>query len=61
MIPARHRLAAGKAVCHMDNETRFWIAQEVANSKHDARSLLKMGKEVAGKRPLAFVTYGLPA
>ena len=45
----------------MDNKARFWIAQNVANSKHDAKSLLKMGNEVAGKRPLAFVTDGLPA
>ena len=45
----------------MDNETRFWIAQKVANSKHDAKSLLKMGKKVAGKWPLAFVAYGLLA
>ena len=47
----------------MDNDTRFWIAQEVANSKfkHDARTLLKMGKEKTGKRPKTFVTDGLPA
>ena len=47
----------------MDNETRFWIAQEVADSKfkHDARSLLKIGKGVAKKTPSVFVTDGLPA
>ena len=47
----------------MDNETRFWIAQEVADSKfkHDAQSLLKMGKEVTKKTPSVFVTDGLPA
>ena len=47
----------------MDLETRFWIAQEVADSKfkHDARSLLKMGKEVTKKTPKTFVTDGLPA
>ena len=47
----------------MDNETRFWITREVVDSKfkHDARSLLHRGKEVAGKRPLVFVTDGLPA
>ena len=46
----------------MDHETRFWIAQEVANSKfkHDARTLLKMGKERTGKTPKIFVTDGLP-
>lgn len=47
----------------MDDETRFWIAQEIADSKfqHDARSLLKMGKEVTGKSPMVFTTDGLPA
>ena len=47
----------------MDNETWFWIAQEVSDSKfkHDAQSLLKMGKKVAKKIPLTFVTDGLPA
>lgn len=47
----------------MDHDTRFWIAQEVANSKfkHNARTLLKMGKEKTGKTPKIFVTDGLPA
>ena len=47
----------------MDNETRFWIAQEVADSKfkHNTQSLLKMGKTVAKKVPSVFVTDGLPA
>lgn len=47
----------------MDDETRFWIAQEVANSKHkhDARNLFRMGKEVAGKSPKKIITDGLPA
>ena len=47
----------------MDNETRFWIAQEVADSKfkHDAQSLLKMGKAVTKKIPSVFVTDGLLA
>lgn len=45
----------------MDDETRFWIAQEVAETKdrHDARNLLRMSKEVAGKKPLTFITDGL--
>ena len=32
----------------MDDETRFWIAQEVADTKykHDARNLLRMSKEL---------------
>jgi len=47
----------------MDNDTRFWIAQEVADSKfkHDAQNLLAMGKQVAKKIPSVFVTDGLPA
>ncbi len=44
----------------MDDETRFWIAQEVADTKyiHDARRLLSVSKEVAGKKPLTFITDG---
>ena len=47
----------------MDNDTRFWIAQEVADSKfnHDARKLLQIGKKVTKKIPSVFVTDGLPA
>lgn len=47
----------------MDDETRFWIAQEVANSKfkHDARNLFRMGKEATGKNPKKIITDGLPA
>ena len=47
----------------MDNETRFWIAQEVADTKfqHNANRLLKMGKDTAKKIPSVFVTDGLPA
>ncbi len=45
----------------MDDETRFWIAQEVAESKqkHDARQLFQMGKKVAGKQPKTLITDGL--
>ena len=45
----------------MDNETRFWIAQEVADSKfrHDVQNLLRMGKDTAKKVPSEFVTDGL--
>ena len=37
----------------MDDETRFWIAQEVAESKdkHDARNILKMSRKLQGKNP----------
>jgi len=47
----------------MDNDTRFWIAQEVADSKfsHNAQNLLAMSKKVTKKTPSVFVTDGLPA
>jgi transposase-like protein len=47
----------------MDDETRFWIAQEVADSKytHDARMLFQAGVKVAGKKPKTIITDGLPA
>lgn len=47
----------------MDDETRFWIAQEVADSKfkHDARNLLRMGKESMNTKPRVFITDGLQA
>lgn len=47
----------------MDDETRFWIAQEVADSKfkHDARNLLRMAKESMETVPRVFVTDGLQA
>jgi len=47
----------------MDDQTRFWIAQEVADSKekHDARSLFHRSAEIAGKNPRLVITDGLPA
>jgi len=47
----------------MDDETRFWIAQEVAETKHghDARKLFQMGIRVAGKKPKTLITDGLRA
>ncbi|MGD0330087.1 MAG: DDE-type integrase/transposase/recombinase [Nitrososphaeria archaeon] len=47
----------------MDDDTRFWIAQEVADTKytHDARGLFREGKEIAGKKPLTIITDGLRA
>lgn len=47
----------------MDDETRYWIAQEVAHSKdkHDARGLFHEAKERAGKRPNTLISDGLPA
>jgi len=45
----------------MDDETRFWIAQEVANTKetHDARNLFHIASEKAGKKPQILITDGL--
>jgi putative transposase len=45
----------------MDDETRFWIAQEVAESKerHDARKLFQLAQKVAGKKPMTLITDGL--
>ena len=47
----------------MDDETRYWIAQEVADTKfkHDAQGLFQEGKEITGKRPNVLITDGLPA
>jgi transposase-like protein len=47
----------------MDDETRYWIAQEVAHSKdkHDAKNLFNEGKVIAGKRPNVLITDGLQA
>lgn len=47
----------------MDDETRYWIAQEVADTKfmHDAQNLFHEGKEIAGKKPNTLITDGLPA
>lgn len=47
----------------IDDETRNWIAQEVAETKyqHDDRHLFEMGKELMDKRPLVLITDGLPA
>ena len=46
----------------MDDETRFWIAQEVAETKykHDARKLFQLGVKVTGKKPMTIITDGLP-
>lgn len=45
----------------MDDETRFWIAQEVADSKekHDARGLFQKGKDVTQMKPKVLITDGL--
>lgn len=47
----------------MDDETRFWIAQEVAETKdkHDVRKLFSRAKYLMGKQPQTFITDGLNA
>jgi transposase-like protein len=47
----------------MDDETRFWIAQEVADTKHnyDARRLFRKARDRIGRKPKALITDGLPA
>jgi transposase-like protein len=44
----------------MDDETRFWIAQQVAHTKYteDVRPLFKDAKEIAGKRPMTLISDG---
>lgn len=45
----------------MDDETRFWIAQEVSNKKEgaDASGLFRKGKEVTQTKPKVIITDGL--
>jgi transposase-like protein len=44
----------------MDDETRFWIAQQVADTKYtaDITPLFKEGKELTGKAPSTIITDG---
>jgi len=46
----------------MDDQTRYWIAQEVADTKYtaDVRSLFQHGKQLAGKQPKTLITDGAP-
>jgi putative transposase len=46
----------------MDDETRFWIAQQVADTKYtaDVNPLFKKGKQIAGKRPNTLISDGAP-
>jgi len=45
----------------MDDETRFWIAQEVAETKdrHDVRALFSRARYLMGKQPKNLITDGL--
>jgi transposase-like protein len=44
----------------MDEQTRFWIAREVAETKYtvDIRPLFQLAKQVAGKTPKALISDG---
>ncbi|MGA7367864.1 MAG: DDE-type integrase/transposase/recombinase [Nitrososphaeraceae archaeon] len=46
----------------MDDETRFWIAQQVSGTKYtaDVRPLFQKAKQVAGKRPSVLISDGAP-
>ena len=46
----------------MDDQTRFWIAQEVADTKYtaDVRPLFQLGKQIAEKKPKTLITDGAP-
>lgn len=45
----------------MEDETRYWIAQEFAETKykHDPRKLFQMAKKVKGKKPMTVIIDGL--
>jgi transposase-like protein len=45
----------------MDDETGFWIAEEVADTKymHDVQNLFHKGKEIMNKKPSTLITDGL--
>lgn len=47
----------------MDDETRFWIAKELADRKegHDASGLFRQAKEIAKTSPKLMITDGLPS
>ena len=46
----------------MDDETRYWIAQQVSANKNtaDVRPLFRRAKEIAGKRPNVLISDGAP-
>jgi transposase-like protein len=46
----------------MDDQTRFWIAQQVADKNYTSniRPLFAQPKEIAGKRPNTMITDGVP-
>ncbi len=44
----------------MDAETRFWIAQQIADKKYssDIRMMFRKGMEIAGKKPTILISDG---
>ena len=46
----------------MDDETRFWIAQQIADHKgtSDVRPMFREGKRIAGKNPSTLISDGAP-
>lgn len=46
----------------MDDETRFWIAQQVADTKytHDVQPLFRQAKDLMGKKPTTLISDGAP-
>jgi putative transposase len=46
----------------MDDETRFWIPQQVCATKYtaDIKSLFRKAKQIAGKRPNVLISDGAP-
>jgi len=46
----------------MDDETRFWIAQQILDTKYTANinPLFKRGRDIAGKRPNTLISDGDP-
>ena len=44
----------------MDDDTRFWIAQQVSANKYkdDISQMLRDGKKITGKKPKTFITDG---
>jgi transposase-like protein len=44
----------------MDDETRFWIAEQVADNKaiSDVRPLFRQARQIAGKKPKVLITDG---
>lgn len=46
----------------MDDETRFWIAQQIADKKNtsDIQPLLREGKDIAKKKPSVLISDGAP-